>query len=49
MPEENYNEEYIIKILAEQADLNLKYGQLFAVQSKCSETITERKKNDSEK
>ena len=44
MPEENYDEEYVITILAEQANLNLKYGQLFADQSKCRKTITERKK-----
>ena len=25
MPEENYDVEFVIKILAEQADLNLKY------------------------
>ena len=30
MPEETYDEEYVSYILAEQADLNLKYGQLFA-------------------
>ena len=29
MPEENYDEEYVINILAEQAELNLKYGQIF--------------------
>ena len=28
-PEENYDEEYVIIILAEKAELNLKYGQLF--------------------
>ena len=49
MPEENYDEEYVINTLAEQADLNLKDGQLFADQSKCSKSITERKKNDSER
>ena len=27
MPEENYDEEYVINILADQANLNLKYGQ----------------------
>ena len=32
MPEENYDEEYVINILAEQADLNLRDGQLFADQ-----------------
>ena len=30
MPEATYDEEYVINILAEQAELNLKYGQLFA-------------------
>ena len=44
----NYDEVYVINILAKQANLNLKYGKLFADQSKCSKTITERKKNDSE-
>ena len=47
-PEENYDEEYVINILAEQAELNLKYGQLFADQSKCSKRITERTKKNSE-
>ena len=47
-PEENYNEEYLINILAEQAELNLKYGQLFEDQSKRSKCITERTKNNSE-
>ena len=45
MPEENYDEESVINLLAEQANLNSKYGQLFADQSKCSKTTTERKKN----
>ena len=30
MPEENYDEEYVINILADQVKLNLKYGPLFA-------------------
>ena len=47
-PEENYDEEYVINILAEQAELNLKYGQLFADQSKCSKRTTERTKMNSE-
>ena len=47
-PEENYDEEYVINILAEQAELNLKYGQLFADQSKCSKRITERTKKNAE-
>ena len=46
---ENYDAEYVNNIIAEQADLNLKYGQLFADQSKCSKTITGRTKYDSEK
>ena len=49
MPEENYDEEYAINILAEQADLNLEYGQLIRDQSKCSKTITKREKKDYEK
>ena len=44
MPEENYDAEYVINILAEQADLNFKYWQLLADQSKCSKTITEKKR-----
>ena len=48
MPEKNYDKEYVINILAEQANLNLKYGPLFADQSNRSKTVTERKKNDSE-
>ena len=47
-PDENYDEEYVINILAEQVELNLKYGQLFADQSKCSKRITERTKKNSE-
>ena len=47
-PEENFNEEYVIKNLAEQAELNLKYGQLFEDQSKRNKCITGRIKHDSE-
>ena len=47
-PEENYDEEYVINILAEQAELNLKYGQLFADQSKCSKRTTEKTKMNPE-
>ena len=47
-PEESYDEEYVINILAEQAELNLKLGQLFENQSKRSKCITERTKNNSE-
>ena len=48
MPEDNYTAKYVINILAEQANLNLKYGPLFADQPNRSKTITERKKKDSE-
>ena len=48
MPEENYDEEYVINILAEQGNLDLKYRPLFADQPNRSKTGTERKKNDSE-
>ena len=47
-PEENYDEEYEINILAGQPELNLKYGQLFADQSKCSERTTAKTKMNSE-
>ena len=44
MPEENYDEENVINILAEQAELNVKYKQFFGDQSngspKKSITIT---------
>ena len=46
-PEENYDEEFVINILAEQAELNLNYGQIFEDQSKRSKCITERTKNNS--
>ena len=46
--EESYDEEYVIDILSEQAKLNIKYGRIFADQSKSEKTITERKKNTSE-
>ena len=48
MPKGNYNEEYVINILAEQADSNLKNGQLIGDQSKRKKGITERTKNNSE-
>ena len=48
MLEENYDEEYVIRILNEQAESNLKYGQLFGDQSKRNKSITERIKNNSE-
>ena len=48
MPKGNYNEEYVINILAEQADSNLKNGQLIGDQSNRKKGITERTKNNSE-
>ena len=48
MSEENYNEEYVINILADHANLHLKYGQMFADKSEQSKAIIERKKNVSE-
>ena len=48
MTEENYDEEYVVNILAEQAEQNLKYGQLFGDQSKCNRSTTERTMNKSE-
>ena len=47
-PKESYDEEYVINILSEQAKLNIKYGPIFADQSKSEKAITERKKNISE-
>ena len=47
-PEDNYDEEYVIKILSEQAKLNAKYGQLFADQSDISKRVTEIKNDRSE-
>ena len=40
-PEDNYDEEYVINILSEQAKLNAKYGQSFADQSDTSKRVTE--------
>ena len=48
MPEENYDKEYVINILTEQAELNLKYGTLFANQSESSRTKTEIENGTSE-
>ena len=48
IPEEYYNEEYVINILTEQAELNLKYGQLFANQSESSKTKAETENGTSE-
>ena len=47
-PEDNYDEEYLIDILSEQAKLNAKYGQLFADQSDISKRMTEIKNDRSE-
>ena len=47
-PEDNYDEEYVINILSEQASLNLKYGQLFADQSNGSKHATETNNGTSE-
>ena len=40
MPEENYDEEHVINILTEQAELILKHGTLFVEQSESSRTKT---------
>ena len=48
IPEEIYDEEYVINILSEQAKLNAKYGQLFADQSDTSKRVTEIKNDRSE-
>ena len=47
-PEDNYDEEYVINILSEQAKLNAKYGQLFADQSDTSKRVTEIENSRSE-
>ena len=47
-PEDNYDEEYVINILSEQAKLNAKYGQLFADQTDNSKRVTETKNGRSE-
>ena len=39
-PEANYEEEYVINIITEHAELNLKYGPIFADQSENTETRT---------
>ena len=39
MSEKNFDKEYVINIVTEQAELNLKYGTLFANQSENSKTI----------
>ena len=47
-PEEIYDEEYVINILTEQAKLNIKYGLMFADQSKCKKAKTEKDNGTSE-
>ena len=47
-PEDNYDEEYVINILSEQAKLNVKYGQLFTDQSDNSKRANETKRDRSE-
>ena len=47
-PEDNYDEEYVINILSEQAKLNAKYRQLFADQSDTSKRVTEIENGRSE-
>ena len=47
-PEDNYDEEYVINILSEQAKLNAKYGHLFADQSDNSKHATKTKSDRSE-
>ena len=44
MPEDNYDEEDVINILAEQVELNLKYRKLCGDQSKRNKCITGRQK-----
>ena len=43
-----YNEEYVINILTERAELNLKYRPLFADQSKRTENKTKLRNNSTE-
>ena len=47
-PEEDYGEEYVINILTEQAELNLKYGPLFADQPQRTESKTKLRNNQTE-
>ena len=49
-PTENkYDEEYVVNILTEHAELNAKFGSLFDNQSEYSKQVTETKQNASEK
>ena len=47
-PEDNYDEEFVINILSEQAKLNIKNGPIFADQSKREKATTETKNDTSE-
>ena len=47
-PEEIYAEEYVINILTEHAKLSIKYGPIFADQSKREKAKTETKNDTSE-
>ena len=46
--EDKYDEEYVINILTEHAELNAKYGSLFDSQSDHNKQDTETKRNTSE-
>ena len=48
-PKKNYDEEYVFIILAEQTDLKLKHGSLFADQSNHTENKTKLHNNKTEK
>ena len=48
IPEKTYDEEYVITTLTEQAELELKYGQLFANQSESSKIKAETENGTSE-
>ena len=47
-PEENYDEDNVINILPEKAELNLKYGPIFADQSKRTENRTKLRNDNTE-
>ena len=42
--EDKYDEQYVINILTEHAELNVKYGSLFNSQSETSTTVAEKKR-----
>ena len=46
--EENYDEEYVINILTEQVELNMKYGLIFADQSKRTKNRTKLRNDNTE-